>query len=232
MDLRPSPEQEQLIGAFASLYAKESPPERVRAAEPLGFDKAMWDRLLETGAVAMAVAEEAGGWGASLLDLELIAEQQGRAIAAAPVIEAQVAARLLSRLGVGVALDGRPLVTLALRPARDGVATLVPAGAVADEAVIAVGDRLLLVPLEGRRTPVENLGGQPLADVHIGDGAATVGTAGPELQTALDEWMVLTAGDDHLRRDQRDPAHHHRPSRPGPSPVKPSGTLSHHRGLG
>ena len=49
MDLNPSDEQQQLIEAFGALYAKESAPERVRAAEPLGFDRKLWDQLLETG---------------------------------------------------------------------------------------------------------------------------------------------------------------------------------------
>ena len=42
MDLGLTPEQEQLVAAFAGLYAKHASPERVRAAEPLGFDKSLW----------------------------------------------------------------------------------------------------------------------------------------------------------------------------------------------
>ena len=124
MDLRPTDEQQQLIDAFAALYSNESTPERVRAAEPLGFDPALWTRLVDLGIVAMAVGEEQGGWGASLLDLELVAEQHGRHLASAPAIETQVAARLLARLGapgeqaLAGAIDGRRLVTLALRPSR------------------------------------------------------------------------------------------------------------------
>ena len=79
MDLRPSPEQQQLVDAFASLYAAQSPTRRVREAEPLGHLPDLWARLRETGAVEMAVPEEHGGWGASLLDLALVAEQHGRA---------------------------------------------------------------------------------------------------------------------------------------------------------
>ena len=55
MDLHPSDEQQQLIEAYAALYAKESSPERVRAAEPLGFDQLLWDQLLETGSLEMSV---------------------------------------------------------------------------------------------------------------------------------------------------------------------------------
>jgi alkylation response protein AidB-like acyl-CoA dehydrogenase len=99
MDLSLSPEQDQLVDAFAGLYAKHSTPEHVRAAEALGFDPELWKRLADLGAVPMAVAEADGGWGASFLDLALVAEQQGRFVAVVPIIEAQVAARLLARLG-------------------------------------------------------------------------------------------------------------------------------------
>src|SRR4051794_17021682 len=100
MDLRPTQEQQQLVDAFADLYADQSSPERVRAAEPLGFLPELWARLRSVGAVEMAVPERAGGWGASLLDLALVAEQHGRFVAPAPLVEAQVAARLLARLPV------------------------------------------------------------------------------------------------------------------------------------
>jgi len=200
MDLRPSSEQEQLIEAFASLYTKESPPERVRAVEPGGFDKALWERVLDLGVVAMAVGEDAGGWGASLVDLALIAEQQGRAVAPVPIIEAQVAARLLERVGTGPlaeVLAGERLVTLALHAAHHGRAPMVPAGAVADDVIVLVDDRLLLAPLVDRRTPVENLGSMPLADVDIDAAAGIVLASGPAavaaFDAALDEWLALTA---------------------------------------
>ena len=96
MDLGLSDEQRALVDSFAALLSKWSSTEQVRAAEPGGFDDALWRTLLETGALTMGVAEDKGGWGASLLDLALVAEQLGRAAASAPVIEAQVAARLLA----------------------------------------------------------------------------------------------------------------------------------------
>lgn len=201
MDLRLSPEQEQLVDAFSGLYARHSAPDQVRAVEAVGFDPALWARVTELGVVPMAVDESAGGWGASFLDLAVIAEQQGRFVAAVPVIEAQVAARLLAGLGAPGAstlesvLAGERLVTFAPAAARDGVAALVPAGSVADDAVVLDGDRLLLVALEGVRTPVENLGSMPLADVVIG-GSVTVLAEGPAAlaahDRALDEWMALT----------------------------------------
>ena len=129
MELRPSDDQQQLIEAYTALYTKESPPERVRDAEPLGFDQRLWDLLKEMGSVGMAVPEDAGGWGASLLDLALVAQQHGRALGSAPLIETQVAARLLARVGSDAALDvlagaidGERLVTIAPRRVRGDVA--------------------------------------------------------------------------------------------------------------
>ena len=108
MDLNLSDEQQQLVDSFGALYAKDSPPERVRAAEaaePTGHDPELWLRLQENGALEMAVDEDAGGWGASLLDLALVAEQHGRYLGAAPLIEAQATARLLARLGPHSAIE-------------------------------------------------------------------------------------------------------------------------------
>ena len=191
MDLNLSDEQQQLVDSFGALYAKDSPPERVRAAEaaePTGHDPELWLRLLENGAVEMAVEEGSGGWGASLLDLALVAEQHGRYLGAAPLIEAQVAARLLSRLGpdsraaglLEPALAGARLVTLALRPPAGAVLGLVPAGAVADDVIFFDGGALrhiALDELEGERRAVTNIGSLPLADIALP--AASTTTARP-----------------------------------------------------
>lgn len=203
MDLRLSPEQEQLVEAFAALYGKESTPARVRDSEPLGFDKALWERLHEQGVVAMAVAESAGGWGASTLDLALLAEQHGRHVAPAPMIEAQAAARLLARLAtpaasaaLEAALGGDRLITMALHPVSGGEARLVPAAAVADDVVLLAGGQLVLQSLDAARVRVENMASMPLADVTVG-GSGVVLASGAEAraayEAALDDWLALTA---------------------------------------
>jgi alkylation response protein AidB-like acyl-CoA dehydrogenase len=201
MELRPSDEQQQLIASFAALYAKESSSERVRAAEPLGFDPQLWERLVELGSLEMAVGEAHGGWGASVLDLALVAEQHGRALGSAPLIETQVACRLLARVGtdaaddlLGGALAGDRLVTVALRPPRNGVAGLVPAGAVATDVLVVADGHLVVVPIGDDRVVPENVGSLPLADVPVAHTTRLAeGTGSDLLDTALDDWLVLTA---------------------------------------
>jgi alkylation response protein AidB-like acyl-CoA dehydrogenase len=202
MDLNPSPEQQQLVDAFSALYAKESSTDRVRAAEPSGHDPDLWQRVTAVGALEMAVGEESGGWGASMIDLALVAEQHGRYIGSCPLLEAQVAARLVARVGgerAGAVLErilsGEALVTLALHPPRNGVLGMVPSGAVADLVVFLDGDRLVCVAPGSDRRAVSNLGSLPVADISVADGDELA--AGEEVaaafEVARDEWMVLMA---------------------------------------
>lgn len=199
MDLHPSPDQQEIVGLFTAIFTGHCTPETVRDAEPVGHDAGLWKRLVEAGAVDMAVGEDA----ASLLDLALVAEQHGRFLAPTPMLEVWVASRLLDRVGAypgAVALDavtdGSRTVTLGVRPVTSaGSARLVPAGAVAHDAIVFASERLLLVPLAGRATPVANIAALPLADVEVGE--ATVlceGTAAVEAyEAAVDEWRVLAA---------------------------------------
>jgi alkylation response protein AidB-like acyl-CoA dehydrogenase len=202
VDLSVSSEQRQLVDSFAALYARESTPQHVRAAEPLGFDNRLWKALQDSGVVEMAVGESAGGWGASELELALIAEPFGRALASAPVIEAQVAARVLAHCGspgeqwLRRALAGDALVTFLPRPCRGSRMTLVPAGAVADAAVALIDEQLVAVCLGGNRRQVQNLASLPLADIDVGDRVAVIadGARAHELfSAALDLWLTLTA---------------------------------------
>ena len=205
MDLALSDEQSDLVASFAGLLAKESSPDRVRAAEPGGFDAELWQALVEMGAVTMAVPEERAGWGASLTDLALVAEQLGRALAPAPVMEAQVAARLLAAAAtppalsaLAAGLSGEHMLTLAPRPSRSGVASLTPAGAVCDAVVSFDGDRLLLHRVgPADRHEVTNLAAAPVADLTLDPHVLTELMAGPAAaqrwECAIDEWLLLSS---------------------------------------
>jgi alkylation response protein AidB-like acyl-CoA dehydrogenase len=212
MDLSYSEEQRDLRESLASFFSKESTPERVRAAEPDGFDPGLWGKVAAMGLPAMAVPEDLGGGGATLLDLVLTAEEFGRRIPPAPLIESAVATNLLGRLGgiggtdparelLAEAVAGDLLATVALEPLSRGVATLAPAGAVADVVLALDGDELVAFRSEvSPRSPLEvppNLGTAPLADRGAGIDEGIVLASGPEAWAAYDrarqEWQVLTA---------------------------------------
>src|SRR5258707_15665049 len=116
-----SPEQEEVRELFADFFKSEVPSTRVRGAEPVGFDERLWKQLAGMGAISMGLPESEGGAGSSMVDLTLVAEQYGRSLAPVPLIEATVAARLLSKAGADAALinavgSGERIVTIALFP--------------------------------------------------------------------------------------------------------------------
>jgi alkylation response protein AidB-like acyl-CoA dehydrogenase len=204
MDLALSSEQEQLVDSFGGLLAKASSIERVRAAEPTGHDPDLWAKLVEVGITAMAVDEANGGWAATLLDLALVAELVGINLAPVPVIESQVAARLLASSGSPAAagllpgcLDGSELVTIALHPTASRSLSLVPAGSVADHVVALADDRLVVLATAGQeRRHVDNLGGQPLADLAVPVDVVELAAGADAVrlyEKAIDEWLTLTA---------------------------------------
>jgi alkylation response protein AidB-like acyl-CoA dehydrogenase len=205
MDLSLGEDQLSLRTAFAEFFDKESTLERVRAAEPLGFDQDLWTKLAGTGAIAMGLPADSGGGGASNLDLALVAEQLGRRIAPVPFIEAAAAGHVLAQAGaadlIGGVADGSTVATIALSPARDGRLRLVPAGAVAEIVVALDGDRLIAVRRQaGPRPHVEpspNFGASPLADWPLDGGERVELAAGPEAvrlyQDGVSLWQLLMA---------------------------------------
>jgi alkylation response protein AidB-like acyl-CoA dehydrogenase len=185
------------------MYARLATPERVRAAEPTGFDHELWRAMIATGVIEMAANHASAGFAATDIDLALVADQHGRAIAPAPLIETQVAARLLAdcqTAGEGplrMALTGEKMVTFAPRPARDRNLELVPAGAIADAVVALLDNALVIVTIDKQQCRrVENLGSMPLADIAVTDNFAVLaeGSSAQALYSAaLDRWLMLTS---------------------------------------
>ena len=201
MNLDFTDEQRALQDMVREFFEKESPTAVVRAAEPLGFDASLWRKLADLGIPAIAVAEEAGGGGAGLVELAIAAELMGRSVAPVPLIEAAAATGLLATLaGARVTeplLAGERMATLALHPAAGEVARCVPAGAVADLVVVRRGDELLLVEQPVKPpAAIPNLGAMPLADCPV-PADAVVLARGPAAvaahRRAVALWEALTA---------------------------------------
>jgi alkylation response protein AidB-like acyl-CoA dehydrogenase len=191
-DVSLAPEQGELRSAFAALFEKESPPARVRASEPLGFDRDLWSTLVAAGALTMSLPEAAGGDGGGLVDVALVAEQLGRRAAPVPLVEAVVASRVLARA------ETSRIATLALHPVASAQRQLVPAGAVADIVVGLEGDELVAFVGDDAPVPVTNLGSAPLAWRTLsGPGTRTVLARGRDARERFDvarrEWKVLMA---------------------------------------
>jgi alkylation response protein AidB-like acyl-CoA dehydrogenase len=167
---------------FADFFARESPIQVVRDAEPLGFSADLWKGLVDMGAPAMSMP----GSGADSLALCLVAEQLGRRLAPVPLIDSWPAVHLLGRLDPALAdplVDGVGVATFAPSPVRDGTLRLVPSGAVSTQVVAFDGTDLVL--LRRPEPPVQqaNFGSSPLADWVVSDTDRTVLASGP---TALE----------------------------------------------
>jgi alkylation response protein AidB-like acyl-CoA dehydrogenase len=207
VDLKLTEDDAIIERTFAKFLSTESTSKRVRAAEPLGFDAALWDQAVSMGAPSMGVPEAMGGSGVGPMGLTLVAQQVGRHLASIPLVEAMTATNLLARAGakdlVKAANDG-VIATITTRPPVKGKCRLVPAAAVADIVVTLDGDELIALR---RKTPARqsnvasppNLGCSPIADVEINDPiferiTLASGAKAKELYAdAVSEWTLLTA---------------------------------------
>jgi alkylation response protein AidB-like acyl-CoA dehydrogenase len=211
VDLDLTDDQEALRAALRDFFDEEAPPSVARAAEPLGFDAGLWDKVVKLGLTAVAVPEERGGAGGGFLELALAAELLGRSLAPVPLLEVAVATSLLASLPPTDALEpvvsacvaGDLLPTFAPHAAVGSVgsvgsvARLVPAGAVADAVIVLRGEELVLVRQTDKPVPaVPNLGAMPVADCRIPPEAPVV-AAGPDAldahRRAVARWRALTA---------------------------------------
>ena len=190
--------------AYKQFFKTHCPIESVRAAEETGFDKSLWERLCAMGATTMAVPESAGGDGATLVDLTLVAEEIGRSLAPVPWIDHVVAARLLARLGPLDAdlVNGKQLA--AIDPQHDSVpgSRLIPTGSIADQILLRDGSPgsqdIVRLSFGTRPVRVDNIGKLPMAwvDPAAADSSTVIASGADalaEYARALDEWRVLTA---------------------------------------
>jgi alkylation response protein AidB-like acyl-CoA dehydrogenase len=192
-----------LQNAYKQFFKTHCPIDTVRAAEPSGFDKNLWERLCGMGATTMALPESCGGDGATLVDLTLVAEEIGRSLAPVPWIDHVCAARLLGRLGALDAeaaglIDGGQLAGLDARIDDSSGTRLIPTGSIADHIVVRDGDQVIRLTFSTRPAKVDNIGRLPMAwvDPAGADTRTVVGRgadAMAEYQRALDEWRLLTA---------------------------------------
>ena len=156
-----SEEQKALRDSLRRFLSDESGSDAVRAVYrgELGYDPALWAQMGEMGLNGAAFAESHGGSGAGYLELCVVAEELGRALAPVPFLSSiGLAAELLIRAGSedqkrhhlpGIA-EGRSVGTVVLDLPRgalrlagavlDGVAPIVADAGIANFAIVACGE--------------------------------------------------------------------------------------------
>ena len=200
MKLALSESQTMLQDTVLRLFADEAGPARLREAEASGFDRQLWDRLVDLGIVSMrAQAPDAGGM--TLMDAAIVAEAAGRHIAPVPLVEAIVATALLHRAGAPQPLldaveKGAP-ATLAHAPVAAGVRQAVLGGSCAHVIVAIHGDELVAITgVAAERVP--NIAAAAMAHIDLSaQGECHVLASGAKaralFEAAREEWKVLTA---------------------------------------
>jgi alkylation response protein AidB-like acyl-CoA dehydrogenase len=162
MDFTDSPDQAALREVVRDFLRQHVTPERVRAAaaEPGGYDAALWKRLSgELGLTSLPVPEALGGAGVGFAEVAVVLEETGRVLAPVPYLSSAVAATLLAagepeaaRQFLPGLADGTSTAALAL----DGEITLdgttvsgtarnVADGAAAALLLVSAGDTLVAV---------------------------------------------------------------------------------------
>lgn len=85
MDFAFSGEQQAIRSLAREILSAEATPERVKQAETGAFvDRALWKQCAEANLLGIAIAEEHGGMGMGLLELCVLFEEVGRAVAPGP----------------------------------------------------------------------------------------------------------------------------------------------------
>lgn len=216
MDLTLSEEHRLLAESARNFVERDCPTDLVRrlAADPDGFDPALWRSMAALGWTGITIPGTAGGQGGGARELAVLGEALGRGPVPSPLLASTIlAAGPIARAGSADQRDrwvpalaaGTAVGTLAVveAGARDpwGTATmaggetvsgtkiLVPWARTADVVVVATRDGLFLVePRRGHCTIQrhDDLGADPLFALELVDAPAErLGSGGPDAHAAV-----------------------------------------------
>src|SRR4051812_35425409 len=95
-----SEDQHEIKRTARDLLASRSPMAKVReAAEAKAYDDGLWGELVELGWPGIAIAEEHGGQGLGAVELAILCEELGYALAASPFLSTVLAAEAIGAGG-------------------------------------------------------------------------------------------------------------------------------------
>jgi alkylation response protein AidB-like acyl-CoA dehydrogenase len=165
MDFELSDDQRALQDAAADLLDSLASAEHVRAAAKRedAYDAVLWKAMVDQGWTGVELAERQGGLGLGMVEAAVLAEQVGRHVAPAPILENLLAVGALAAAGGDQAeqwverlVSGDAVACVASQPE-----VPIPYAPAADLAVVIDGDELLAVDL-GDGPPIER---QPAMDI-------------------------------------------------------------------
>ncbi len=212
-----SDEQKQLRDEARRFLSENCTPKHVRAIleGKDTYDRALWKGLAELGLIGVAIPEEFGGAGAGRLELCVVAEELGRALAPVPYSSTvYLAAELLMLAGSDAQkqawlpkiASGDAIGTLALAEGIgdptpqsikttaaggkvSGTKTLVPDGGIADFAIVVAREGLFLVELNGAGVSRENV--ETVDPTRNHARIVFNGAAGEPLGAGADAWSLV-----------------------------------------
>ena len=162
MDFELSDDQQALQDAAADLLDSLAGPEQVRAAAQRqdAYDAVLWKAMVDQGWTGVELSEPQGGLGLGMVEAAVLAEQVGRHVAPAPILENLLAVGALASAGdeqwVERLVSGDAVACVASQPE-----VPVPYAAAADVAVVINGGEVVVVDLAAS-APMER---QPAMDI-------------------------------------------------------------------
>ncbi|MHB8511621.1 MAG: acyl-CoA dehydrogenase family protein [Actinomycetota bacterium] len=101
MDLSFTPDQDALRGLARQIFSERLSRDRLREISQQGdfFDRDLWRSLAKANLLGIAIPTEHGGEGLGFIELCLLLEEAGRAVAPIPLHQTLLAALTISRFG-------------------------------------------------------------------------------------------------------------------------------------
>src|SRR5271168_48400 len=100
MDFGLTDDQREIQRTARELLSERARPERVRQHAEAGTqDESLWRELCDLGWPGIAVAEEYGGQGLGRIELSILCEELGSALAAVPFLPSVLASTLIEHAG-------------------------------------------------------------------------------------------------------------------------------------
>jgi alkylation response protein AidB-like acyl-CoA dehydrogenase len=177
MDFGFTDDQREIQRTARDLLSERAGPERVRVhAEAGSMDRELWRELSDLGWPGIALPEDHGGQGLGRIELSILCEELGRALAPVPFLPSVLAATLIEHAGSPEQRD-RWLPGLASGEIKGALGTSLDGSA---ELVIGAGDADVIVLVEddgGRVLSPEQADVAPMASIDPTRSAARVSGA-------------------------------------------------------